>query len=230
MRHLPIRRPSPALALSSLALVAALGGAAWAAIPGPEGIIHGCYNKRTGVLRVIDTAAHGKCKRGESELNWMEVGPPGPRGGGGPRGLRGETGATGPTGPVGPSNAYTAGETSAVSLTGGQAREVLKLGLPAGDYAVTASVEIANEDDKHGGTEAAECALKRAASPTGEVTAAATVPSLEQASAQTVTLAGTWTLSAPEALELTCMRTSEGTVSAKLGRIDAIEVASITEG
>lgn len=235
MRHLPLRSPSPALAVSLLALVVALGGAAWAAIPGPEGIIHGCYNKRTGALRVIDTAAHGKCKRGESELNWMEVGPPGPRGGGGQRGPRGEKGPPGTSGTNGGlSAAYTASESAAVPLSAAQAK-VLTLELPAGDYAVTASVEIANEDAKGGGTEAATCALKKLPSPTGEVTAAATVPFLEHVEggeAQTVPLAGTWSLSATETLELACTKTSTGSgaVSAKLARIDAATVGSITEG
>lgn len=235
MRHLPLRPPSPALAVGLLALVVALAGAAWAAIPGPEGIIHGCYNKHTGALRVIDTAAHGKCKRGESELNWMEVGPPGPRGGGGPRGVTGKTGPEGPKGAAGGlSNAYTASESTTVPLSSTEPAKVLTLELPAGDYAVTASVEIANEDTKPG-TEAATCTLKKASSTTGEATAVATVPFLEHVEggeAQTVPLVGTWSLSATEALELACKKTStgSGTVSAKLARIDAVDVGSITEG
>jgi hypothetical protein len=32
-----------------------------ASIPGPSGVINGCYQKGAGVLRVIDTGAGGAC-------------------------------------------------------------------------------------------------------------------------------------------------------------------------
>ena len=37
-----------------LALAAVLGGAAYAAIPDPSGLIHGCYDNQSGKLRVFD--------------------------------------------------------------------------------------------------------------------------------------------------------------------------------
>jgi hypothetical protein len=67
--------PSPATAIAIGALVVALGGAAFAAIPDSNGTIHGCYQKNNGNLRVVDAA--GECKNSENALAWNEQGPPG---------------------------------------------------------------------------------------------------------------------------------------------------------
>ena len=50
-----VGRPSPALVVALLALVVALGGVAWSAIPDGSGVIHGCYDASTGDLRVTFT-------------------------------------------------------------------------------------------------------------------------------------------------------------------------------
>jgi hypothetical protein len=66
-----------------------------ALIPGPNGVIHGCYKrsgKTQGALRVIDTGAGQSCVSGEAALKWNRTGPPGPQG---------EPGPTGPQGPQG---------------------------------------------------------------------------------------------------------------------------------
>ena len=79
------RRPRRALLIlvSAGVLVAAGAGIeAIASIPDAHGVIHGCYSKSTGALRVIDSAKH-KCPRGTKALNWNQRGPRGPRG---PRG------------------------------------------------------------------------------------------------------------------------------------------------
>ncbi|MFD4191946.1 hypothetical protein [Amycolatopsis thermoflava] len=55
-----------------LALTA--GGVAWASVPGDDGVIHACYAKNGGALRVSDT---GSCKAGEVALSWNNVGPAG---------------------------------------------------------------------------------------------------------------------------------------------------------
>jgi hypothetical protein len=66
------------------------GGIAYASIP-DSGIIHGCYKKNKGDLRVIDPSAGGSCGPSETPLDWNQTGPTGLKGGTGP------TGATGPT-------------------------------------------------------------------------------------------------------------------------------------
>jgi hypothetical protein len=53
-------------------------GVAIASIPGPDGVIHGCYKNSNGDLIVIDHAAN--CPGGYTSLNWNQVGPPGPSG------------------------------------------------------------------------------------------------------------------------------------------------------
>jgi hypothetical protein len=97
MRFLPSGRVR-LTALVAVVLGLAAGGIAYASIPGPGGVINGCYLKSGGALRVIDSAA--KCKSGETSLNWNQKGPTGARG---PTGANGTTGATGPTGPSGTS-------------------------------------------------------------------------------------------------------------------------------
>jgi hypothetical protein len=51
---------------------------AYASIPGPDGVIHGCRKNSDGSLRVIDSAA--SCPSGWTALNWSQTGPQGPAG------------------------------------------------------------------------------------------------------------------------------------------------------
>ncbi|MFL5832184.1 MAG: phage tail protein [Solirubrobacteraceae bacterium] len=69
MHHLRAHRPSPALVISILALVIAVGGVASATIPGANGTIHACH-AADGALRVIDPSAGGICQTGEEPLHW----------------------------------------------------------------------------------------------------------------------------------------------------------------
>jgi hypothetical protein len=92
-------------AAALLAAAVAVGGAA-AAIPDENDVIHACYARSGGTLRVID-AGVTNCKQGETSLNWNQVGPQGPKGDTGPagpqgqQGPKGDPGATGPAGPQG---------------------------------------------------------------------------------------------------------------------------------
>ena len=89
-------------------LVLAVGvGVATGAIPDGRGVIHGCYQKNEGQLRVIDTGRGERCRPSETALSWNQqgphgaAGPQGPKGDTGPQGPKGDTGATGPQGPQG---------------------------------------------------------------------------------------------------------------------------------
>jgi len=62
-----------------------------------SGVVNGCYNTRTGILRVIDTSAHQACKPDEAALSWNQTGPQGPIG---PQGPAGQPGPPGPAGPA----------------------------------------------------------------------------------------------------------------------------------
>jgi hypothetical protein len=92
-----------------LAFVAAMAGVGVAAIPSSsDGVITGCYNKTSGLLRAVDAQAGATCSSSERKLTWNQTGPAGPQGNTGatgPAGLQGDTGATGPAGPQGDTGA-----------------------------------------------------------------------------------------------------------------------------
>jgi hypothetical protein len=73
-------RISPAIVISTVALVVASGGVAVASIPDGSGVIHGCYAKAGGALKVIDTDAGKVCGSKQVPLSWSQTGPAGPAG------------------------------------------------------------------------------------------------------------------------------------------------------
>ena len=73
-----------------VALVAGVG-VGWAQIPGTDGVIHACYSRYGGLLRVVNTGQ--PCALREISLAWNQAGVQGPKG---------DPGATGPAGPPGP--------------------------------------------------------------------------------------------------------------------------------
>jgi hypothetical protein len=85
-----MKRPATVAAL--VALLAVLGGVAYATIPDSGGVIHGCYKNENGQLRVIDSATDS-CLSSETAIDWSQTGPSGPTG---------PSGASGPSGPSGP--------------------------------------------------------------------------------------------------------------------------------
>ena len=78
-----------------------------ASIPTSSGVIFGCFDKNTHVLRVIDPF-HKVCAASEHSLNWNQSGARGPRGKRGRVGPQGPQGAVGAQGPVGPQGAQGA--------------------------------------------------------------------------------------------------------------------------
>lgn len=104
----------------------AVAGIAYAAIPGTDGIIHGCYQKTNGALRVIDPAARQACGSTEKSLDWNQVG---------------QQGAAGPQGPAGPSDLWDSSKVGdLVGLPGGQTTTLASVSVPAGSYFVSASL------------------------------------------------------------------------------------------
>lgn len=114
-----ISRPSPALAVATAALVVALGGVTYAAIPGPDGTIHSCYDSR-GSLHIIDSDA--SCPQGETALNFAQKGP------------QGDQGATGPAGRTKLLNFSHSGP---ITLTRKAGAPVGSFDLPEGSWEVT---------------------------------------------------------------------------------------------
>jgi hypothetical protein len=92
----------------------AVGGIAYASIPDSGGLIHGCFQKNNGNLRVVDSSSGKGCGPSEKPLNWSQTGPSGLTGSTGLTGATGSTGATGATGGTGPTGAT--GPSGAASL------------------------------------------------------------------------------------------------------------------
>jgi len=94
-----------AAAAGAVVATALAGGVAWATIPGPGGVINGCYTKIGGVVRVIDTAKGEKCLSAlEVPISWNQAGAkgePGPPGKDGADGAPGKDGADGKDGAPG---------------------------------------------------------------------------------------------------------------------------------
>ncbi len=89
------RRPSPALVVALLALVVAMAGGALAAIPGKDGVVHTCYPKSGGRLRVVDPAKRGSAGKCQKDERALALNQQAQRAG---QGLQGPAGATGPAG------------------------------------------------------------------------------------------------------------------------------------
>jgi hypothetical protein len=71
------------------------GGVAFATIPSANGVINGCYEKRIGILRVIDAEAGKRCTSLEAAISWNQQGPQGLQGERGLQGVRGPQGESG---------------------------------------------------------------------------------------------------------------------------------------
>jgi hypothetical protein len=81
---------SKKLVASIIAVIAIAGGAsAFASLPDGAGVVHGCYDKASGQLRVTDpnTNTPKGCSTKEAALNWNQQGPQGPAGPAGITGL-----------------------------------------------------------------------------------------------------------------------------------------------
>jgi hypothetical protein len=85
--------------MASIAVFVALGGGAYAAvsasIPDQFHVIHGCYKKKKGNLRLISS---GRCSRSEREIVFNQRGRAGTQG---PRGVQGNRGVAGASGSAG---------------------------------------------------------------------------------------------------------------------------------
>src|SRR4051794_24567430 len=80
---------------ATLALTAALGGGAYAAI-GADGVLNGCFKKHGGALRLVNAGA--KCKSSEKSIAWNQQGPGGANGAQGAQGSAGSPGQNGSAG------------------------------------------------------------------------------------------------------------------------------------
>jgi len=74
------RRNLLAAGVTALSVLSGAAVLAWAGIPDGEGVIHACYVKSSGVVRVVNDPA--SCRSGESPIEWNVQGPAGEPGAG----------------------------------------------------------------------------------------------------------------------------------------------------
>ncbi|HWI71749.1 MAG TPA: collagen-like protein [Baekduia sp.] len=152
MRRL-VRRPSPAIVIAVIALIAAMSGSAVA-----DGV-HAVAAKlkkgavttreiKDGSVRLADINKQDRASlKGAAGAPGAkgDTGAAGPKGATGANGEAGLTGATGATGPIGPSNVYEARRASDGGFADDSTHTLITLsGLPAGDYLLTARSNISN--------------------------------------------------------------------------------------
>jgi hypothetical protein len=160
-----LKRQGLRMLLGAGASLVVLTGVAWAAVPGAGGLISGCYEDRSGILRVIDAEAGKNCRPDETAIGWNQQGPkgdigpqgppgvqgsPGPQGEAGPAGEQGERGETGPAGPQGergPSDAFVDDNGSAVQIDTRSERRaliLLDMNVPSGTFVLWAKTSYLN--------------------------------------------------------------------------------------
>jgi hypothetical protein len=76
MKHVFRRRTRLVAVLVVMIGGTVAGGVSYASVPDSSGVIHGCYSRLNGTLRVIDTAVKSqKCGTNELAVNWNRTGP-----------------------------------------------------------------------------------------------------------------------------------------------------------
>ena len=155
------------LATASIAIIASISSGS---IPGPNGVITGCYNNGAGILRVIDTS-ETTCGLSETSVTWNQIGPQGPVGPQGPAGPQGAVGPQGPAGPQGtqgPAGPQGTPGVSQATFAGGTVDPgldytlVASKTLPAGNWAIqaNASIQITTSSSSVN-TAASDCQLRK---------------------------------------------------------------------
>jgi hypothetical protein len=184
------------------------GSVVLATIPDASGVIHGCYQRPEGSVRIIDDS-ETSCRPSESPVSWSVQGP------------RGLTGAPGPTGP---SNAFLKdqrGSFSSQLINSPSFVNIVTLSLPAGSYVVNATAALV------GGATfvTAQCAINRASGAGLSDDLQATLGGSAN-SFGVIPLTAAFTLTAADNVSLACR--SNGNVSTQPSTIAAIQVATLT--
>jgi len=188
-----------------------VGGIVFATIPDGGGVIHGCYTRSTGVLRVIDDGVTN-CKQAETSLSWN---------------IQGQRGQQGLPGPIGPSDGILATQNpDIIQALGTEPVSIASVSLPAGSYVVNASVAAHSTE-----TTLQQCDLEGSASGTGlgmhEPRSFRTFDEADKLT--TLHQTSAFTLSEPDAITLWCEGSAMlGITDYSLTTITAIKVGSLT--
>ena len=146
-----MKRRLPAAVLVAAGALVLGAGVVYATIPDVNGVIHGCYAKSGGSLRVIDDTVIN-CKSTETSLNWNVQGVQGPQGPAGPQGAQGLQGALGPQGPQGPQGPagpsgtshgfFATTQKTVIAMDPAFSKIIAISGLAAGNYMLSAQVAL----------------------------------------------------------------------------------------
>lgn len=199
-------------AVAAVAIVGALlvaGGIAYATIPDGGGVIHACYQKNQGTLRIIDTDKAQTCSSSESPLNWSQTGPQGQQG---PQGIQG---------PQGPSDVYSvdgfgAGVKSLPLAT--WVNLATTPTLPTGSYFVQAEAMVENIQSLHTNF---TCDLVD--SSTNELQ----FERFTGSDWATIPVQAVITLSSPDTISLRCLSFDQGLSEAANWQLAAIKVGTV---
>jgi len=193
------------------------GGLLFATIPDQAGVLHGCYSKSGGAVRVIDNSVTG-CKASETSISWNVAGPKGDEG---TPGLPGAPGAPGDRGPADAFMANRNGGFSATPLNPSTFINLVSMPLPAGSFVVNGIAALSGGSDV--GT--AQCGIFSSSGPLGHVVQASVVGSPN--SFGTISLTTAFTLAAPDEVSVACRGSSW--IAKQPSEINAIQVQTLTD-
>ena len=206
--YLVIRR-TPTLVGLSLLAVGVVGGLVYAAIPGTNGVIQGCYDGG-GNVKVVDALP---CPKGYTALQWNAQGVKGDKGDTGATGATGAPGATGATGATGAAGAagvtmFASHQPASVGINSDiQYHEVLGLALniPAGGYSI---IVAGNFDGPNNDAGEMDCVLVDGAGTTLAFGAAFGDGTAHPDS--TLTMMSLRSFTAPTTLRVFCLTNDDG--------------------
>jgi hypothetical protein len=181
------------------------GGLAYATIPDADGVLHGCYLKSSGVLRVVDEGV--ACKSTETKISWNATGP------------------AGDPGDRGPSDAFyidQRGNFASQSLDPSEFTTLVTLSLPAGSFVVNGIAALVGNSAFH----TAQCRIGTNTGILGDLvqTSIGGAPT----SFGTITLTTAFTLDAPADAAILC-RASSDDISTQPSTLNAIQVETLTD-
>jgi hypothetical protein len=235
MRELFVRRPSPALVISLVALFVALGGTGYAALKLPKNSV-GSSQIKTGAVRSSEVKDRSLKRKdfGSEQIPTGKRGAVGPAGPPGANGANGANGRDGATGPRGPSDAYVANTTGSQNDSSS-----ISVNVPAGDYAAVGSGQVLyfRNDSTYPTTEGeVNCSLTSAGDPAHNAGTFATVPShgfaisTQRGGLTTVSQNSAFHLTAAGTLIYTCSNAPAGTQDGSTMQYSNLRVAAIQLG
>jgi hypothetical protein len=184
------------------------GGLLFATIPDQDGVLHGCYSKPGGAVRVIDNGMTA-CKASETPIDWNATGP------------KGDDGLPGDRGP---SDAFLVDHRHTFSsepLDLTTRTTVLSMSLPAGSYVVNATAAVVG-NTTFGVVQCGIRSLTGSLAPAVKATVGGSAESLA-----TIPLTAAFTLAVDDEVSLACL--GDSWIHTQPSAMTAIQVQTVTD-